>query len=116
MARFGQLYLQGGRWGELQVVPENWIKESFRKRVSFTDRGHTIGYGYWWWISEADPAGAGDTPIYSARGFRAQYIFVIPEHDMVVVVTGGTRQWADEKKPVDFLYSHILPSVRREAP
>jgi hypothetical protein len=35
---------------------------------------------------------------------------------MVVVVTGGTRRWADEKKPVDFLYSHILPAVRRKAP
>ena len=30
-----------------------------------------------------------------------------------VVVTGGTRSWTDERKPVDFLYSHILPAVRR---
>ena len=45
-------------------------------------------------------------------GFRAQYIFVIPEHDMVVVVTGGTRSGADQRKPVEFLYRHILPAVQ----
>jgi hypothetical protein len=57
--------------------------------------------------------GSGSEDIHAAMGFRAQYIFVIPEHDMVVVVTGGTRSWTDEQKPVAFLYSHVLPAVRR---
>ena len=60
------------------------------------------------------PSGSGGSQdIYAAMGFRAQYIFVIPEHEMVVVVTGGTRSWADEQKPVRFLYSHVLPAIRR---
>ena len=46
-------------------------------------------------------------------GFRAQYIFVVPEHDMVVVVTGGTQSGRDQRRPIEFLYSHILPAVRR---
>lgn len=46
-------------------------------------------------------------------GFRAQYIFVIPEHDMVVVVNGDTRSGSDQNKPIEFLYSHILPAVRK---
>jgi CubicO group peptidase (beta-lactamase class C family) len=116
MAKFGLLYLRAGRWGDLQVVPEAWVQESFRQRVTFDGRGHTTGYGYWWWISEPDPSGAGETAIYSARGFRAQYIFVIPEHDMAVVVTGGTRRGSDQRKPVEFLYSHILPSVTKAVP
>ena len=32
---------------------------------------------------------------------------------MVVLVTGGTRGWSDQQKPVQFLYSHVLPAVRR---
>jgi hypothetical protein len=60
-----------------------------------------------------DPGGPGEPDIYADKGFRAQYIFVIPEHEMVVVVTGGTRTWGDEVKPEGFLYSHILPAVRR---
>lgn len=113
MAKFGLLYIRKGRWEGRQVVPETWVEDSFHQHVDLEGRGHTIGYGYWWWISEPDPEGDGATAIYSARGFRAQYIFVIPEHNMVVVFTGGTRQWEDEKRPVELLYSHILPSVRR---
>ena len=42
---------------------------------------------------------------------RAQYIFVVPEHDLVVVVTGRTGSRADQIRPLDFLYSHILPAA-----
>ncbi len=111
MARFGQLYLQGGRWMGHQIVPQEWVEESTRMHVRLDERGHTIGYGYLWWILEPDPDGKGTETIYAAMGFRAQYIFVVPEHDMVVVVTGGTRSRADQIKPVLFLYSHILPAI-----
>jgi CubicO group peptidase (beta-lactamase class C family) len=115
MARFGQLYLQMGSWDGRQVVPPEWVEVSIRRHVVFDPpRGDgAVGYGYLWWILRPDPAGAGAEDIYAAMGFRAQYIFVVPEHDMVVVVTGGTRSWVDEQKPVRFLYSHILPSVQR---
>jgi CubicO group peptidase (beta-lactamase class C family) len=113
-ARFGLLYLQGGRWLGEQVVPEQWVRESFHKHVDLGEkRTGTIGYGYWWWILAPDPDGEGEQNIFAAMGFRAQYIFVIPEHDMVVVVNGDTRSSADQNKPVGFLYSHILPSVRK---
>lgn len=112
MAKFGQLYLQEGRWEDRQVVPADWIRESTRSHVP-RDHGHNVGYGYLWWIHEPDPAGAGTRHIWAAQGFRGQYIFVVPEHDMVVVVTGGTRTYADELRPIDMLYDEILPSVRR---
>jgi CubicO group peptidase (beta-lactamase class C family) len=115
MARFGQMYLDGGRWKGRQVVPETWVKESTRRHVKFGSgsRGRVVGYGYLWWILQGDPAGSGDLDIYAAMGFRAQYIFVIPEHDMVVVVTGGTTNSRDQRRPVEFLYTHILPAVKR---
>ena len=111
MAKFGLLYLRHGRWNDRQIVPESWVIESTRKRVSLAGRGRVVGYGYLWWILTPDPSGAGKEFIYAAMGFRAQYIFVVPEHDMVVVVTGGTTSGVDQRKPIEFLYSHILPSV-----
>ncbi len=113
MARFGLLYLRGGRWDDKQVVPASWAAESVRRQVDLDGgaTGHRVGYGYLWWILEPDPAGSGRQDIYAAMGFRAQYIFVVPEHDMVVVVTGGTRNGRDQRRPIQFLYSHILPSV-----
>lgn len=113
MAKLGLLYLRGGRWGDRQVVPADWVARSTSLQVARRRGEHEIGYGYLWWILEPDPAGDGRRHIYAAAGFMGQYIFVVPEHDMVVVVTGGTGSYADETRPVGFLYSHILPSVSR---
>jgi CubicO group peptidase (beta-lactamase class C family) len=114
MARFGLLYLRGGRWRDRPVVPRAWVEESTRQHVDFDPpRGRTTGYGYLWWILAPDPDGNTSESIYAAMGFRAQYIFVVPEHDMVVVVTGGTTSGRDQRRPIEFLYTHILPAVRR---
>jgi CubicO group peptidase (beta-lactamase class C family) len=116
-AKFGLLYLKNGRWGDLQVVPEEWVRESSQMHVEFEAKGPkgpgAIGYGYLWWILFPDPRGNGRQDIYAAIGRFAQYIFIIPEHDMVVVVNGFTQPGADQNKPVQFLYDCILPAVRR---
>jgi len=114
MAKFGLLYLREGRWEDKQVLPRAWVKASLTQHVTFPEkRGPFVGYGYLWWIFEPDPQGNGKERIYAACGFRAQYIFVVPEHKMVVVVTGGTLNQSDMYKPTEFLYSHILPAVGR---
>jgi CubicO group peptidase (beta-lactamase class C family) len=111
-AKFGLLYLQNGRWRDQQLVPAEWVRESFQKHVDLGDNPRdTIGYGYLWWILAPDPDGDGTSNIYAAMGFKAQYIFVIPEHDMVVVVNGDTQNRTDQRRPIGFLYSHILPAV-----
>jgi CubicO group peptidase (beta-lactamase class C family) len=117
MAKLGLLYLQNGRWGDEQIVPEEWVLESLRLHVEFSAQGPkgpgAIGYGYLWWILFPDPQGNGRQNIYAAMGHKAQYIFIIPEHDMVVIVNGDTQTGADQNRPIEFLYSHILPAVRR---
>ena len=116
MAKFGQLYLQKGKWGEQQIVSENWIDASTSQHVDFDRRrwfGHGTGYAYWWWIMEPDPAGAGTEAIYAALGHNGQHIFVVPEHDLVVVTTAGIGG-SMMHKPIDVLYTHILPAIMRE--
>ncbi|MBK9240174.1 MAG: serine hydrolase [Acidobacteria bacterium] len=92
LARFGQLYLQEGRWGSQQVVPAAWVRESFRVH-SMT--GEKTGYGYLWWIYEAGSLGANyptldKMAVYLARGTGGQTVFVIPQAEMVVVHRGDT--------------------------
>jgi len=114
MAKFGLLYLRNGRWDDEQIVPADWVADSTRLHVRFPEQsGRWVGYGYLWWILSPDPQGAGELNVFAACGFRAQYIFVVPEHDLVVVVTGGTRNSTDMRKPVEFLYTHVLPAVKR---
>ncbi len=112
MAKLGLLYLRDGRWEDQQVVPADWVATSLSRHVSFDPpRERSVGYGYWWWVLPPDPDGAGSQDIYGAFGFRGQYIFLVPEHDMVAVVTAGTRGWDEEIAPVEFLYTHILAAV-----
>lgn len=80
MARFGLLYLQRGKWGSVQVIPEAWVRES--SKASATVRPG-VGYGYSWWINTARP------PIFEAEGRGGQRISVLPQENMVVVFTGG---------------------------
>jgi CubicO group peptidase (beta-lactamase class C family) len=115
MARFGLLYLRDGQWGEQQVLPKEWVRASLSRQVEFDPRSgrRSVGYGYWWWVFPPDPGGAGQQDIYAAVGWRGQYIFIVPEHEMVVVVTAGCHDWSEEQAIVDFLYESILPSVRK---
>ncbi|MEW2359324.1 serine hydrolase domain-containing protein [Spirillospora sp. NPDC029432] len=71
-ARFGLLYLRGGRANGRQVVPEAWVKESTRPSAPFND-----GYGFQWWLGEDGE--------FEASGLGGQKIWVSPEHDVVIV-------------------------------
>ncbi len=80
-ARFGLLYLRGGRWDTQQVVPASWASDSI------TDTATTYsGYGYQWWLDLGNNGTV--PPYYSARGHDGQYIYVIPSLDLVVVRNG----------------------------
>jgi CubicO group peptidase (beta-lactamase class C family) len=48
MLKFGQLYANGGRFADRQLVPEEWVTDSWRSTGSSPWNGH--GYGYLWWL------------------------------------------------------------------
>jgi CubicO group peptidase (beta-lactamase class C family) len=116
MARLGYLVLRDGRWGDRQVVPAGWLDASLAPAVQRPRNfaGHPVDYGYLWWLLPLDgsgPTGAPDATIYTAAGAQGQWIFVIPRHDLVVVVTGNTPEF---DRPVRFLYEDILPALQEE--
>ncbi len=76
-ARFGQLYLDGGRWGDEQLVPEDYVEESVEGAPASEDF-----YGLQWWLDDVDGVPA---DLFSANGHDGQYIYVIPSLDLVVV-------------------------------
>jgi CubicO group peptidase (beta-lactamase class C family) len=85
LARFGQLFLNGGQWGGKQIVPGAWVKEA-TTRYSSTDRGN-MGYGYLWWTSDADGLGSGAA---RANGYGGQHIAIVPAKRLVIVQTVET--------------------------
>ncbi len=96
LARFGLLYLRGGKWRDQQIVPEDWVRESTRPHSDAGSEGISkLGYGYMWWVSD----NAGKTA-FSARGAGGHYVWVIPERDLVIVhrVNTDDRQSVSERE------------------
>lgn len=112
MAKIGYLVLRRGRWGNQQVVSEDWLAESLQHSVTSvrTFAGRPVDYGYLWWLLHLDGEGieGPDADVYTAAGAQGQWIFIIPKYDMVVVSTGSTPSF---DKAVGFLYSDILRAV-----
>ncbi|MEI4473917.1 serine hydrolase domain-containing protein [Frigidibacter sp. MR17.24] len=85
LARFGQLFLQAGRWGGVQVLPEGWAAENV---MPYSHAGARGAYGYMWWLERDGVFAPGCvTPrgSYAAVGAGGHYCLVVPERDMVIV-------------------------------
>lgn len=74
LARFGQLYLQLGKWQDHQVLPEDWI---YASTFPYSKPYNGIGYGLLWWTHSS---GA-----YFAQGYMGQFVVIIPEFKVVIV-------------------------------
>lgn len=117
-AKFGQLYLNGGRWSGKQIVPRIWVEESTVPCGGQWDSERTASnqpcfsfYGYLWHVllpvrfttSYFDPAHVSFTPeevkmipsdAFMAEGIYGQFIVVIPSLDLVIVKT------SDDSRPI----------------
>jgi CubicO group peptidase (beta-lactamase class C family) len=88
LARIGYLVLRRGRWGDREVVPASWIDQS----TSPDSRGPPVyfsnfgsAYGYFWWLFPTSRGGT-DLGVIAASGSGGQWLFVVPERDLVVAV------------------------------
>lgn len=105
MARFGYLFLRGGRWDGTQVVPRDWVEAATGR----SSQDINAAYGYLWWLNRRGPntdalhpltreeaASAPDRQLapgapadmYWARGLGGQIVQVDPGSDTVVVRLG----------------------------
>lgn len=102
MAKIGYLYLNDGRWEEKQIIPPSWVQASTSPQINAGTLSDD--YGYQWWV---DSDG-----YYMALGYDGQFIFVVPEKNMVVVFTSG----GDFPVPETLLNNFILPAAISEGP
>jgi CubicO group peptidase (beta-lactamase class C family) len=92
--------LRNGRWQERQIVPSGWIAASTRSAIDATLQD---GYGYQWWVDS--------TGYYMALGYAGQFIFVIPDLDLVAVFVSELDD-ADFYVPQVLLSEYVVPAVR----
>ena len=92
MAKFGQLYLQGGTWNGRTIIPKEYIQESWKNHVdSVGANGMYFGYdyGYFWWSKPRFRLNKSTThpDVFIARGAGGQNIIVWPTKNRVIVIT-----------------------------
>jgi CubicO group peptidase (beta-lactamase class C family) len=107
IAKFGQLYLQKGKWQGKQLVPESWIDAATARQTSNGSNPNSDwdqGYGYQFWRCRH---GA-----YRGDGAFGQYCVVLPEQDAVIAITSGLR---DMQQVLNLAWDHLLPALKPAA-
>lgn len=108
MAKLGQLFLDGGKWNGTQVVSSAWVNEATATFIG-NEVGRT-GYGYNWWTAR-QTINDQELRIYMARGNGGQYIFVVPDFNLVVAFTGGNFN-SNFDTPFSLLTQSIIPAIQ----
>lgn len=101
IAKFGQLYLQKGKWNGKQLVPANWVEQASARQVSNGSNPKSDwnqGYGFQFWRSRNNA--------YRGDGAFGQYCVVLPEQDAVVAITSGVK---DMQAVLNVLWDQLLP-------
>lgn len=106
VAAFGELLLRGGRWGDRQLVPREWVELATRHHVDTVpykdDASHDTdfarGYGYQVWRSRHG---------FHGHGAYGQQCVVVPSRDLVVAVTAE----GEAQVVLDALWECLLPGL-----
>ena len=102
LAKFGYLYLNGGQWDGNQLIPADYVAAA--TSVQGTSPNLSMGYGWHWWVAIED-----GHHTFSARGRGGQFIYVVPDLDLVTVITSDL-----EKSGVDpriLITRSIVPAI-----
>jgi CubicO group peptidase (beta-lactamase class C family)/predicted glycoside hydrolase/deacetylase ChbG (UPF0249 family) len=112
LAKFGQLFLQKGKWKGKQVLPSSWVDEASTMKIlqdpaapqAKKDSSDWLqGYCYQMWRSRHNS--------YRADGAFGQYILVWPELDAVVAVTSETGNMQSE---LNLIWKYIYPAIENK--
>lgn len=112
-ARFGQLYLNDGLWGDARILPEGWVRFS----VTPAPTAPLGEYGAQWWLNAGAPTDTARRPFprlprdfFRAAGFEGQLVGVVPSADLVIVRLGLSRP--DDAFDVQEFVGDVLAALR----
>ena len=110
MAKFGQLYLNGGTWKGKRLLPKEWVKEATTAQIlqdpsaspSKRDSSDWLqGYCFQMWRCRNNGV--------RADGAFGQFIIMLPDKDAVIAITAETPSMQDE---INLVWKYLLPSMQ----
>ncbi|HJQ68389.1 MAG TPA: serine hydrolase [Blastocatellia bacterium] len=110
LAKFGQLYKNGGLWKGEPVIPRSWVESSLTKRLKLPDEGGGF-YGYLFWNGTYNVNGKQYEAFY-ASGNGGNKIFIFKDEPLVVVITATAYNRPYAHPQVNrMMERYILPAV-----
>jgi CubicO group peptidase (beta-lactamase class C family) len=103
IAKFGQLYLQNGRWNGKQLIPADWVAMATAKQTSNGSNPKSDwnqGYGFQFWRCRHNA--------YRGDGAFGQYCLVLPQQDSVIAITSGLK---DMQAVLNLVWEKLLPAL-----
>ncbi len=82
-AKLGLLYLKGGVWNGVRLVPAEWVTDSVSRQIAKPNSPCYDGYGYQIWLTHRNNG-------FVFNGMFGQNVFVFPKRDMVIAMTAGS--------------------------
>ncbi|MFN9509610.1 MAG: serine hydrolase domain-containing protein [Planctomycetota bacterium] len=107
IAKFGQLYLQNGKWEGKQLIPTTWVQQATSKQVSNGDNPSSDwnqGYGFQFWRCRHNA--------FRGDGKDGQFCVVLPDQDAVVVMTANTTNMQAQ---LSLVWVHLLDGFHEGA-
>ncbi len=119
MVKLGILAMNKGKWNGEQLIPEAFITNATSRILNTGDNAvyfggckgvSNEGYGYFWWNADLKVA---NKSYYSAsaQGGGGQFITLIKELDLIVVVTGHNNR---HPSTLQMTAEEILPAFIKE--
>lgn len=99
--KIGRLHLDGGVVAGKRIISQEYLAEatSFQVAGGFPEND---GYGYHWWVGSSS-----DINYYYAAGLGGQYLFIVPDLELIVTITSDSRRPHSENKQI--FIETILP-------
>jgi CubicO group peptidase (beta-lactamase class C family) len=105
MARFGYLTLRRGRWGDRQILSENWVRQA----LTPTAPQPTYGFMNWFLNTERKFIPSAPPSAFAHMGNGTNMIYVDPANDLVVVA-----RWIENGAVNEFVQRVLASIVGRE--
>ena len=107
IAKFGQLYLQRGRWDGKQLLSTQWVAMATAKQTSNGSNPKSDwnqGYGFQFWRCRHNA--------FRGDGAFGQYCVVMPDQDAVVAITSGVK---DMQAVLNVMWDKLLPAMQSKS-
>lgn len=105
LAKIGYLYLNKGVWEGTRILDAIFAEQAVAVQVERVN-GQGRSYGYQWWRVDQD-----GVEIWAGLGFGEQYLFVLPEYEMIGVI----NSWNLFDRPQASIYRAFVQALIESA-